>query len=392
VGDVDTPEAQEFTARRGVRVALLAAAGFSMLAGLYAALLLIADREPTAAQRLPDVHGILMVLGSLGTLVALERSVALRRPWGYAAPLALGLGGIALVVPIPLIGGRLPLILGCALAMAVLVQLWRRQEDDPTAAQILGAAMALGAAILWTRLDVADLLPWLVGYIVLTIAAERVELARLTMPPCAGRVLLGAAAALLMAGASTLMWPAVAARVFGAVIVALVFWLARSDVARRTIRSTGLPRFSAAALLSGYGWLAVAGVVWVVTGMPRALAAYDTVVHATFLGFAMSMVMAHAPVIFPSVLRRPLPYRSAMWIPLGLLQIGLIVRIGVGDGLGLDGPWQIGAVLNVVALLLFAGTAAWSVRAGRPTRRMPALRGVRGVRGVRGLDGAKGSR
>ena len=82
MGDVDTPEAQEFTARRGVRVALLAAAGFSMLAGLYAALLLIADREPTAAQRLPDVHGILMVLGSLGTLVALERSVALyRRSW-----------------------------------------------------------------------------------------------------------------------------------------------------------------------------------------------------------------------------------------------------------------------------------------------------------------------
>jgi hypothetical protein len=147
-----------------------------------------------------------------------------------------------------------------------------------------------------------------------------------------------------------------------------VAWLARSDVARRTIRSTGLPRFSAAALLCGYVWLVVAGVVWVVGGMPRALAAYDTVVHATFLGFAMSMVMAHAPVIFPSVLRRPLPYRAAMWNPLVLLQIGLIVRIGPGDGLGLEGPWQIGAVLNVVALLAFAGTAVWSARSGQRAR------------------------
>ena len=156
------PEAvPDFTARRSVRTALLATTGVSMLAGLYAALLLVVDREPTAAQRLPDVHGILMVLGFLGTLVALERSVALRQRWAYAAPLALGLGGIALVVPIPLRVGRLLLILGCALATAVLVHLWRRQEDDPTATQILGAAMALGAAILWTRLDVVDLLPWL---------------------------------------------------------------------------------------------------------------------------------------------------------------------------------------------------------------------------------------
>ena len=51
-----------------------------------------------------------------------------------------------------------------------------------------------------------------------------------------------------------------------------------------------------------------------------------------------------------------------------LLQIRLIVRIGPGDGLGLEGPWQIGAVLNVVALLAFAGTAAWSARSGQRAR------------------------
>ena len=39
--------------------------------------------------------------------------------------------------------------------------------------------------------------------------------------------------------------------------------------------------------------------------------AYDAVVHAVFLGFTLSMIMAHAPVILPAVLRRPLPYRPA---------------------------------------------------------------------------------
>ena len=65
--DAAPEAAPDFTARRSVRTALLATAGVSMLAGLYAALLLVVDREPTAAQRLPDVHGILMVLGFLGT-------------------------------------------------------------------------------------------------------------------------------------------------------------------------------------------------------------------------------------------------------------------------------------------------------------------------------------
>lgn len=353
------------TSRPGLRAGLLVFAGFSLLTGLYAALLLVADPAPANPERLPDVHGVLMVLGFLGTLVALERAVALRHTWAYTAPVALGLGGVALVAPIPLEIARALLVIGCAVTLAVLVKLWRRQEDDPTATQIVGAAMALGAALLWTRLDVADVLPWLAGYVILTIAAERVELARLTMPPWAGRLLLSAGTALLAATTVSLLWPSVGARAFGVLTLALVAWLDRADVARRTIHATGLPRFSAAALLSGYVWLAVAGMVWAVGGMPRGLAAYDTVVHATFLGFAMSMVMAHAPVIFPSVLRRPLPYRSAMWIPLGLLQIGLVVRIGVGNGLGLERPWQVGAVLNVVALLLFVGTAAWSLLTAR---------------------------
>lgn len=306
-----------------------------------------------------------MVLGFLGTLVALERAVALRRPWGYAAPVALGAGGVALLVPVPLAVGRVLLVAGCVVAVAVLQALWRRQRDDTTAAQVLAAILAVGAALLWTRLDVTALLPWLVGYIVVTVCAERVELARFVLPPWAGRFLLILAALTLAATVASLLWPPVGTRGLGVVVVVMVGWMVRGDVARRTIRSSGLPRFSAAALLLGYAWLAIAAGVWVVGGPPASEAAYDTVVHAAFLGFAMSMVMAHAPVILPAVLRRPLPYHATMWGPLVLLHVGLVLRVALGNGLGQFTAWQVGSVVGVVAVLGFVVTAARGVAAAR---------------------------
>ena len=82
------------------------------------------------------------------------------------------------------------------------------------------------------------------------------------------------------------------------------------------------------------------------------------VVHGTFLGFAMSMIMAHAPIIFPTVLPRPLPYRPAMWVPLAVLHLGMVVRVlGALTGTFL---YQIGGIMIVVSILLFAATAIHS--------------------------------
>ena len=107
-------------------------------------------------------------------------------------------------------------------------------------------------------------------------------------------------------------------------------------------------------------WLAVAAVTWTLTGPAYDGPAYDVVVHAVFLGFTMSMIMAHAPVILPAVLRRPLPYHPAMLVPAALLHVSLALRLWVGDGYGLEPAVKAGGVLDVVALLGFAGVAAWS--------------------------------
>ena len=46
-------------------------------------------------------------------------------------------------------------------------------------------------------------------------------------------------------------------RLSGVGMIALAAWLLRYDIALMTIRRSGLPRFVAACLLSGYAWLGV---------------------------------------------------------------------------------------------------------------------------------------
>jgi hypothetical protein len=341
------------------RAALLAPAGLSLLVGLDAALLLLGLPAPLTSDRLPEVHGVLLVLGFVGTLIALERAVALGRPAGYASPALLGLGGLLLVTPAPLAAARTALLLGAAALVLVYVPLWRRQRDDAVLIQALGAVLATGAAALWLGgTAVPALLPWLVGFVVLTITGERVELARFTLASTGPALTL--AAGLVVTTVASLLWPMVGHVLLGATVVGLALWFGGHDVARRTIRSTGLPRFMAGCMLAGYAWLFVAGATWLVVGPVWEGGAYDVVVHAVFLGFTLSMVMAHAPVILPAVLRRPLPYHPVLVAPAVLLHLSLVLRLWVGDALAVGVAWRVGGALNIAAVLTFAGCAVWS--------------------------------
>lgn len=345
------------------RVAILALGGASMLAGLDAALVALGVWAPVPAAHLPGVHGMIMVLGFLGTLISLERAQALRQPWAYLAPGLLGAGGISLALGQPVLG-QLLLVQGMVAFLGVYLGLWRRAPLPLVAVQVLSTLPALAAAALWLVVDLAGLIPLLAAFLVLTIAAERAELAQLALGPSAMPRLVVLASWVVLAAASALVWPDAGARLLGVGLIATAAWLARDDVARRMVRTTtGLRRYNGAALLLGYGWLVVAGLVWLIGGAPSSDAAYDVVIHTVFLGFGVSMVMAHAPIIFPAVLGRPLPYRPSFWLPLVLLHGGLLIRV-LGDAAGRGALWQGGSVVTVVSLLVFAATSvASAVRA-----------------------------
>ena len=359
------------------RLPFLLPAGLALLLGIDAGLRLLGAPALPLSQRLPVVHGPLLVLGLVGTLVALERAVALRRPGGYAAPALLGVGGLLLVTPVPLRVGQFLLVAGAAALTAVYVGLWRRQRDDAVLVQALGAVLATGGALLWLgSVPVSRLLPWLAGFVVLTIAGERLELARLQLLSSRGAAALGlTAAAVAVFAVASLLWPTAGFPLFGASMLVLVGWLALHDVARRTVRGTGLPRFIAVCLLAGYAWLAVSGGTWLLAGPVLEGPAYDAAVHGVFLGFTLSMIMAHAPVILPAVLEVRLRYRPAMYAPVLLLQASLVLRALVGDAWGVDAARTAGGIGNAVAVLLFLGVTVWSASVHRqPDRPRPTAR------------------
>ena len=349
--------------------------GFALLAGLNAALLLLGLPAPVTAARLGEVHGVLLVLGFVGTVVALERAVAAGKPLGYLAPAALGLGGVLLTTPVPRTVSNILLLVGTVALIGVYVRLWRRSADPAVLIQAGGAVLAAGTALLWlAHLPVPALIPWMAGFLILTIAGERLELARVAfLDTRAEATLAGLAVGYVLSTLAALIWPAVGYPLLGTVLLALTGWLAWHDVARRTVRSDGLPRYMAVCLLAGYGWLLVPAGAWLLLGPIPDGRGYDAIVHAVMLGFVMSMIMAHAPVILPAVLRRPLPYTPWMYLPVILLHLSLLLRIAVGDVRDLGGVVAVAGVLNIVAILSFIAVAVVSAtRAAQPRKEQVA--------------------
>lgn len=356
-----------------LRLALLIPGGLALLVGLDAALLLLGVGAPVTIGRLADVHGMLMVYGFVGTLVSLERAVALNKLWGFLAPAGLGVGGLALIFVEPSWIGGAFLAFGSAILLAVYVPLWQRNFATAVLVQAAGAVLALGGAILFASgVPMPWLLPWLAGYLILTIGGERLELARVAFALSNAEAgALVACAGMWLAVPASLLWPEAGYRVLGGTLLVFTVWLIVYDIARRTIRSTGLTRFSAFCLLSGYFWLLIAGGIWLIAGPVRDGTGYDASAHAVFLGFVMSMIFAHAPIILPAVLRRQLPYHPIMYLPAVVLHATLLLRIVVGDGAGELWAVTAGGIGNVVAVLLFVVIAIGSVliaprRAPRP--------------------------
>jgi hypothetical protein len=273
-----------------------------------------------------------------------------------------------LIVGLPAGGGRALLAVGGAVLVAVFITVHRMQPSWHNAVMGLGALAWLTGALVWLAgAALVDVVPWLVGFLVLTIVGERLELSRMRRPPARALRLLLASVALFAVGVATSSgW------LTGAGLVAQAVWLARYDVARRTIRTTGVTRYMAAALLAGYVWLAVGGVIWLAEGsLSGSGFGYDATLHAIFLGFVFSMVFAHAPVIVPAVLGVALPYRRALYAPLVLLHVGLTVRV-LGDAAGSVTAWRWGGVLNELAIVGFLAVAAQAAVRARGTRRVRA--------------------
>ena len=351
------------TAPRWVRLLLLAAAVGSLLLGMWAGLIRLGWPWPVLRPVLPMLHGPLMACGFLGVLIGLERAVGTGWRWAYAGPALVAAGTLVALGGVPGWPGPLLVTLGSLVVAVVLVGLVRIQPALFTATMAVGGAAWVGGNLLWLArfpLSVAAL--WWIGFLVLTIAGERLELSRMLRLSWLAQWLFVGAAALLLAGIiGSVVAYAAGMALTGAALAGLALWLLRYDIARRRVKAGGQARFTALALLSGYGWLAVGGWLAIRYAGVTAGPSYDAILHSIFLGFVFAMIFAHAPIVFPAVLGVTMIYSARFYAPLVLLHASLLLRVG-GD---LTGWWQArlwGGLLNAVVILLFLGSTVISLR------------------------------
>ncbi len=357
------------------RLPLLLLGFVALVAGTGAGLARLAWPMPDGIAQAAAWHGPLMVCGFFGVVISLERAVAVGRLWAYAAPLLSGLGtalalhGGTAWAPWFYLAGSLVLLL------ATLSVLQRQREGFVVMLAVAAACWSVGTALWATGVAVYEVLIWWLGFLVLTIAGERLELSRF-MPPSAAALrwfaLITTLLLLALAGSLLAMWQGAQATTwavqgFGVGLLALAAWLARYDIARRTVRQPGLTRYIALCLLTGYGWLALGGAVMAVAGLQPGQPSYDAALHALLLGFVFSMVFGHAPIVFPAVLRVSLPYHPVFYAPLALLHASLALRL-LGDASGSFELAHWGALGSALALAAFIGVMASAVLRSQRTR------------------------
>jgi len=342
----------------------------SLLVGLWTGLRRLGWELPELRPTLLMAHGPLMVCGFLGTLIALERAVALGKTWALLAPLAAGIGGVLGILGV---GGAAPAWLALVASAGVFgmyLEFIGKQKSAAMVVMMAGAALWIVGNVLWiVGRPLNEATYWWIGFVVLTIMGERYGFSRMMAPSKVSKWVFALSIALIVIG----LVAATAIRSYAVAVTGIGLmlgdrWISRYDISRRTIKQTGLPRYVALSIQTGGVWLGIAGLLMVIFRDVPAGPRYDAILHSVFVGFAFSMIFGHAPLIFPSVLKLPLHYQPFFYAPLVLLHSSLVHRVA-SDLFNWTYGRKWGAILNAAAIVLFfALNIVSAVRSRRETQ------------------------
>jgi hypothetical protein len=336
----------------------------ALLAALWAGLMRLGWPLPALTPSLALAHGPLMISGFLGTLIPLERAVAMKEKWMYLPPLLAGLGWLftLLIRTLPL--GPFLLTLASLGGVAILIEMTRREPALHTVTMLVGMLAWFAGNLLW-------LLGWQIfqvvffwqAFLILTIAGERLELSRVLRPSNKSQVLFGSIVAIFFVGIIVSTFnPQIGTRLNGAALFFLALWSVQHDLAWRNLRhKLPLTRYIAWCLALGLTWLGIGGVLNLIFGAQIAGPRYDAALHVVFVGFVISMIFGHAPIIFPAILGVPINFQPAFYIQLILLHMSLALRV-IADYANWHTIRMWAGLLNEVAILLFIGMTIYSIR------------------------------
>lgn len=311
------------------------------------------------------MHGPLVIGGFFGSVIGLERAVALPWKWSWFAPALMGLSAPATLVFGVEVGAPL-LTVGSAIFLLTNIVLTYKHQTLFNAAMTVATLCFLFGNVAWMQgAPIPHVVQFWASFLVLTIVGERLELSRLgSKHPLKNAYFIVASLPLVIAPILTFNGLGSGATVMGIGCFFLTIWLLKFDIAKSTLYNGGITSFVSVALLSGYGWLATAGFGWTVFGNLQAGLYYDATLHSLFLGFVFSMIFGHAPIIFPAILKTPMPYNHYMYVPLVLLHIGVAFRV-LGGFSGYTEMRQHAAMMNATAIGVFFLVVILTVINGR---------------------------
>lgn len=346
------------------RVVLLLTVAVALLGGMGSGLARLGWPMDSLSRDWLMLHGPLMISGFLGTLICLERAVALaaRYRWSLIVPAVNALGTVLLLTVGDTQWVRLVMSLGSLGLVVLFVLMVRLHPSRDVMIMAAGAAAWLIGNVFWFSLrPVYDVVHLWSAFLILTVVGERLELSRVRRLTSRSQTLLTLFVIVYLGG--VLLTPFTldaGVRVLGVGAILLSGWLLHYDVARRTIRQSGLPRYIAACLLLGYAWLGFGGVVAVWNGAIYAGPDYAVVLHAFLLGFIFSMIFGHAPIILPALTGLQFRYTPLLYGHLLVLHITLSYRMFGSLTRNFDAQKD-GGLWNVISILLFLSVVIFTL-------------------------------
>ncbi len=295
-------------------------------------------------------HGALMVGSFLGTVIILERVVALKMKGLYIIPMISGLSGLLFLLNYTELAFLCLLVASLGL-MAVYAIIIRKYKHYYFYVMMFGAfCWFVGNYYLYQKVIYAMSVNWWMAFILFTVIGERLELSKF-LPPrklkmplfwtCVGIIFLGL----------VLPYHGIGSTIFGTGFIAISMWLFKYDIIRKSIKIKGIHRFTAVMLGFGYAWLLLSGLLIALANVGTFH--YDGVVHTFFIGFTFSMIFAHGPIIFPGVAGFPFkPFHHILYWIGGLLQLSLFARI-IADLIGSVPLRKTGGMVNGITILIF---------------------------------------
>ena len=294
-------------------------------------------------------HGYLMASGLLGSLISIERTFILKQKWWLIIPVLNVCSVVSLLLGYNQTGFSLQ-VMAATLLSALYLRQWFHYKLVFLLGLLFGSlAWVISGVVLLNGGSFAAASIWYILFLLYTITAERLELTKfIPTPAWAQQAIL--LLFILLFLAQLVPFHLGSSHFSGILMAAVGLWLVQFDIVRINLRKKGFFLYTGSTLFGGYLWLMLSGVLM---ALPlRSFYHYDAVLHSFFIGFVFSKLFAHAPIIFPALLKiTARPFSNFFYAPVALTHVLLLLRLFADY----SGNWTLRKWTGLFQVIVFVG-------------------------------------